>query len=102
MTGYALPLVLSLSLSPLYIYIYACVAQPTSLFYFPPSVPPSLLPTHLLVPASTTTPVEGEKPSISTSSWFSVFSRSSLPPEKPREGERGGKQGGGGRCEGER
>jgi hypothetical protein len=36
-----------------------------------------------LVPASTTTPVVGEKPSISTSSWFSVFSRSSFPPEKP-------------------
>mmetsp|Transcript_123330 Transcript_123330/g.348485 ORF Transcript_123330/g.348485 Transcript_123330/m.348485 type:complete len:300 (+) Transcript_123330:769-1668(+) len=32
------------------------------------------------VPASTTTPVPEEKPSISTSIWFSVFSRSSLPP----------------------
>mmetsp|Transcript_70814 Transcript_70814/g.195619 ORF Transcript_70814/g.195619 Transcript_70814/m.195619 type:complete len:229 (+) Transcript_70814:640-1326(+) len=32
------------------------------------------------VPARTTTPVPDEKPSISTSIWFSVFSRSSLPP----------------------
>mmetsp|Transcript_41321 Transcript_41321/g.115408 ORF Transcript_41321/g.115408 Transcript_41321/m.115408 type:complete len:246 (+) Transcript_41321:533-1270(+) len=37
----------------------------------------------LLVPASTTTPVPEENPSISTSIWFSVFSRSSLPPLKP-------------------
>mmetsp|Transcript_16822 Transcript_16822/g.48023 ORF Transcript_16822/g.48023 Transcript_16822/m.48023 type:complete len:243 (-) Transcript_16822:267-995(-) len=36
-----------------------------------------------LVPASTTTPSRVSKPSISTSSWFKVFSRSSLPPEKP-------------------
>mmetsp|Transcript_44602 Transcript_44602/g.115978 ORF Transcript_44602/g.115978 Transcript_44602/m.115978 type:complete len:203 (-) Transcript_44602:685-1293(-) len=36
-----------------------------------------------LVPASTTTPVPDENPSISTSIWFSVFSRSSLPPLKP-------------------
>mmetsp|Transcript_18918 Transcript_18918/g.38423 ORF Transcript_18918/g.38423 Transcript_18918/m.38423 type:complete len:274 (+) Transcript_18918:1192-2013(+) len=36
-----------------------------------------------LVPASTTMPVSGLKPSISTSSWFRVFSRSSLPPENP-------------------
>ena len=35
------------------------------------------------VPASTTTPCVVAKPSISTSSWFSVFSRSSLPPAKP-------------------
>mmetsp|Transcript_69383 Transcript_69383/g.157431 ORF Transcript_69383/g.157431 Transcript_69383/m.157431 type:complete len:255 (-) Transcript_69383:470-1234(-) len=32
------------------------------------------------VPASTTTPVPEEKPSISTSIWLRVFSRSSLPP----------------------
>mmetsp|Transcript_83416 Transcript_83416/g.193879 ORF Transcript_83416/g.193879 Transcript_83416/m.193879 type:complete len:255 (-) Transcript_83416:1176-1940(-) len=32
------------------------------------------------VPANTTTPVPDEKPSISTSIWFNVFSRSSLPP----------------------
>mmetsp|Transcript_96578 Transcript_96578/g.171706 ORF Transcript_96578/g.171706 Transcript_96578/m.171706 type:complete len:229 (+) Transcript_96578:882-1568(+) len=32
------------------------------------------------VPARTTTPVPEEKPSISTSIWFRVFSRSSLPP----------------------
>mmetsp|Transcript_44601 Transcript_44601/g.135227 ORF Transcript_44601/g.135227 Transcript_44601/m.135227 type:complete len:293 (+) Transcript_44601:371-1249(+) len=36
-----------------------------------------------LVPARTTTPVPDEKPSISTSIWFSVFSRSSLPPPAP-------------------
>ena len=36
-----------------------------------------------LVPARTTTPDEEEKPSISMSSWLSVFSRSSLPPPKP-------------------
>mmetsp|Transcript_15013 Transcript_15013/g.58854 ORF Transcript_15013/g.58854 Transcript_15013/m.58854 type:complete len:246 (+) Transcript_15013:750-1487(+) len=36
-----------------------------------------------LVPASTTTPAFSWKPSISTSSWLSVFSRSSLEPEKP-------------------
>mmetsp|Transcript_13904 Transcript_13904/g.36518 ORF Transcript_13904/g.36518 Transcript_13904/m.36518 type:complete len:226 (-) Transcript_13904:777-1454(-) len=36
-----------------------------------------------LVPARTTTPLEGEKPSISMSSWLRVFSRSSLPPLKP-------------------
>lgn len=36
-----------------------------------------------LVPASTMTPCVVAKPSISTSSWFSVFSRSSLPPAKP-------------------
>mmetsp|Transcript_1957 Transcript_1957/g.4381 ORF Transcript_1957/g.4381 Transcript_1957/m.4381 type:complete len:211 (+) Transcript_1957:965-1597(+) len=36
-----------------------------------------------LVPARMTTPVEAEKPSISMSSWLSVFSRSSLPPLKP-------------------
>mmetsp|Transcript_52514 Transcript_52514/g.137636 ORF Transcript_52514/g.137636 Transcript_52514/m.137636 type:complete len:243 (+) Transcript_52514:1031-1759(+) len=36
-----------------------------------------------LVPARMTMPVSGLKPSISTSSWFSVFSRSSLPPPKP-------------------
>mmetsp|Transcript_7776 Transcript_7776/g.27610 ORF Transcript_7776/g.27610 Transcript_7776/m.27610 type:complete len:227 (-) Transcript_7776:2054-2734(-) len=36
-----------------------------------------------LVPASTMTPSVVEKPSISTSSWFSVFSRSSLPPLNP-------------------
>mmetsp|Transcript_14482 Transcript_14482/g.36002 ORF Transcript_14482/g.36002 Transcript_14482/m.36002 type:complete len:234 (+) Transcript_14482:508-1209(+) len=35
------------------------------------------------VPASTTTPVVVAKPSISTSSWFSVFSRSSCPPIAP-------------------
>mmetsp|Transcript_19631 Transcript_19631/g.47519 ORF Transcript_19631/g.47519 Transcript_19631/m.47519 type:complete len:228 (-) Transcript_19631:712-1395(-) len=34
----------------------------------------------LLVPASTTISVWGVNPSISTSSWFNVFSRSSLPP----------------------
>mmetsp|Transcript_22380 Transcript_22380/g.64204 ORF Transcript_22380/g.64204 Transcript_22380/m.64204 type:complete len:229 (-) Transcript_22380:1146-1832(-) len=33
-----------------------------------------------LVPAKTTTPVPDEKPSISTSIWLSVFSRSSFPP----------------------
>mmetsp|Transcript_63114 Transcript_63114/g.184555 ORF Transcript_63114/g.184555 Transcript_63114/m.184555 type:complete len:252 (-) Transcript_63114:647-1402(-) len=32
------------------------------------------------VPARTTTPVPEENPSISTSIWFSVFSRSSFPP----------------------
>lgn len=32
------------------------------------------------VPASTTTPVSELNPSISTSSWLRVFSRSSLPP----------------------
>lgn len=37
----------------------------------------------LLVPASTTTPEVVWKPSISTSSWFRVFSRSSFPPAKP-------------------
>mmetsp|Transcript_28504 Transcript_28504/g.67930 ORF Transcript_28504/g.67930 Transcript_28504/m.67930 type:complete len:225 (-) Transcript_28504:701-1375(-) len=36
-----------------------------------------------LVPARTTTPVDDVKPSISTSIWFSVFSRSSLPPPNP-------------------
>ena len=36
----------------------------------------------LLVPARTTTPEDGLKPSISTKSWFKVFSRSSLPPAK--------------------
>ena len=36
-----------------------------------------------LVPARTTTPCVVAKPSISTSNWFSVFSRSSLPPAKP-------------------
>mmetsp|Transcript_15307 Transcript_15307/g.29681 ORF Transcript_15307/g.29681 Transcript_15307/m.29681 type:complete len:264 (+) Transcript_15307:1115-1906(+) len=36
-----------------------------------------------LVPASTTTPSLEVKPSISTRSWFNVFSRSSLPPLKP-------------------
>mmetsp|Transcript_42002 Transcript_42002/g.125744 ORF Transcript_42002/g.125744 Transcript_42002/m.125744 type:complete len:216 (+) Transcript_42002:1834-2481(+) len=36
-----------------------------------------------LVPASTTTPLVVAKPSISTSSWFSVFSRSSWPPIAP-------------------
>mmetsp|Transcript_17201 Transcript_17201/g.45566 ORF Transcript_17201/g.45566 Transcript_17201/m.45566 type:complete len:227 (-) Transcript_17201:871-1551(-) len=36
-----------------------------------------------LVPARTTTPVLGAKPSISTSSWFRVLSRSSLPPPPP-------------------
>ncbi len=36
-----------------------------------------------LVPAKTTTPVVLAKPSISTSSWLSVFSRSSLPPAMP-------------------
>mmetsp|Transcript_39198 Transcript_39198/g.126779 ORF Transcript_39198/g.126779 Transcript_39198/m.126779 type:complete len:226 (-) Transcript_39198:847-1524(-) len=36
-----------------------------------------------LVPARTTMPEEGEKPSSSISSWLSVFSRSSLPPLKP-------------------
>mmetsp|Transcript_20055 Transcript_20055/g.80344 ORF Transcript_20055/g.80344 Transcript_20055/m.80344 type:complete len:211 (-) Transcript_20055:1625-2257(-) len=35
------------------------------------------------VPASTTTPDVAEKPSISTSRAFSVFSLSSFPPEKP-------------------
>ncbi|OSX72219.1 hypothetical protein BU14_0457s0012 [Porphyra umbilicalis] len=35
------------------------------------------------VPASTTTPDDEEKPSISTSSALRVFSRSSDPPEKP-------------------
>mmetsp|Transcript_44090 Transcript_44090/g.104972 ORF Transcript_44090/g.104972 Transcript_44090/m.104972 type:complete len:218 (+) Transcript_44090:1088-1741(+) len=36
------------------------------------------------VPASTTIPVSGLNPSISTRSWLRVFSRSSLPPpEKP-------------------
>lgn len=37
----------------------------------------------LLVPASTTTPAVVWKPSISTSSWFKVFSLSSLPPANP-------------------
>mmetsp|Transcript_25949 Transcript_25949/g.46110 ORF Transcript_25949/g.46110 Transcript_25949/m.46110 type:complete len:201 (+) Transcript_25949:1025-1627(+) len=37
----------------------------------------------LFVPASTTTPVCSLNPSISTSSWLSVFSRSSFPPPKP-------------------
>mmetsp|Transcript_19613 Transcript_19613/g.47904 ORF Transcript_19613/g.47904 Transcript_19613/m.47904 type:complete len:227 (-) Transcript_19613:2771-3451(-) len=37
----------------------------------------------LFVPANTTTPVCSLKPSISTRSWLSVFSRSSLPPPKP-------------------
>mmetsp|Transcript_19896 Transcript_19896/g.36936 ORF Transcript_19896/g.36936 Transcript_19896/m.36936 type:complete len:231 (-) Transcript_19896:790-1482(-) len=35
------------------------------------------------VPARTTTPSLVSKPSISTNSWLSVFSRSSFPPEKP-------------------
>mmetsp|Transcript_15406 Transcript_15406/g.48575 ORF Transcript_15406/g.48575 Transcript_15406/m.48575 type:complete len:482 (+) Transcript_15406:627-2072(+) len=35
------------------------------------------------VPARTTTPVLGLKPSISTSIWFKVLSRSSLPPPPP-------------------
>mmetsp|Transcript_15381 Transcript_15381/g.50314 ORF Transcript_15381/g.50314 Transcript_15381/m.50314 type:complete len:257 (-) Transcript_15381:592-1362(-) len=35
------------------------------------------------VPAKTTTFVDSVKPSISTKSWFRVFSRSSLPPAKP-------------------
>ena len=37
-----------------------------------------------LVPASTTTPVEGVKPSISTKIWFKVFLRLSFPPMLPR------------------
>mmetsp|Transcript_37659 Transcript_37659/g.96235 ORF Transcript_37659/g.96235 Transcript_37659/m.96235 type:complete len:215 (-) Transcript_37659:517-1161(-) len=36
-----------------------------------------------LVPAMTTMPVRGLKPSISTRSWLSVFSLSSLPPMPP-------------------
>mmetsp|Transcript_7670 Transcript_7670/g.11167 ORF Transcript_7670/g.11167 Transcript_7670/m.11167 type:complete len:219 (-) Transcript_7670:1190-1846(-) len=35
------------------------------------------------VPASTTTPLLGLNPSISTNNWLRVFSRSSFPPEKP-------------------
>mmetsp|Transcript_8616 Transcript_8616/g.18528 ORF Transcript_8616/g.18528 Transcript_8616/m.18528 type:complete len:254 (-) Transcript_8616:254-1015(-) len=35
------------------------------------------------VPARTTTPVEVENPSISTSNWFRVFSLSSFPPPNP-------------------
>jgi hypothetical protein len=38
-----------------------------------------------LVAAMTTTPVETSKPSISTSSWLSVCSRSSEPPPPPPE-----------------
>ena len=36
-----------------------------------------------LVAAMTITPIVASKPSISTSSWFSVCSRSSLPPPRP-------------------
>jgi hypothetical protein len=39
----------------------------------------------LFVPASTTTPLVVLKPSISTSSWFRVFSRSSWPPVWEKE-----------------
>mmetsp|Transcript_10262 Transcript_10262/g.43179 ORF Transcript_10262/g.43179 Transcript_10262/m.43179 type:complete len:328 (-) Transcript_10262:504-1487(-) len=37
----------------------------------------------LLVPANTTTPSFDPNPSISTNSWFKVFSRSSFPPNPP-------------------
>jgi len=37
----------------------------------------------LLVPAKTTTPCVVANPSISTKSWFRVFSRSSFPPANP-------------------
>lgn len=74
--------------SPLFVTSHAQTSSSVrSLPCFPllPSLPTSfpLFPPHLFVPARTTTPVEGEKPSISTRSWFSVFSLSSLPPENP-------------------